>query len=578
MARPEFKHASFGVEFFSLDTNTPIYTHNADTFFVPGSTTKVITMGSALNLLGADYRFHTRVYRTGEIGADGTVHGDLVLVAAGDPNLSGRIRPGDALAFENVDHTYGGPDSHGLEGDPLRVVRELAAAVASRGVKRVDGRVIVDASLYPEGGREGGTAFVISPIMINDNSIDLTLAPAAEGAPASVQISPRTSYARFINKVVTGAAGSKFTLKVASDVASGDGSHTVTLEGSVPAGGRPELHGYRVPEPSRFAEFVLADALHEKGIVATVRPREDKVDAAALEPSYTTDHIVAEHVSPPFSEEVKVTLKVSHNLHASATPFLLGAVKGGAGTDAAGFAQIRKFLETTGADLSGASQSDGAGAEAHFTPSFMVGLLAYLAKQPTATIFRDALPVLGRDGTLWNIQPNSPAAGHVHAKTGTYGLEDKLHGAMMVTGKGLAGYLTTADGRRLALAIYVNNVELADGEQVTPVVGQALGEIAAAAYDAAPPAPRRRGGGRGNATAQDREARRLVRPPVGGSSSASICARALRRTAEGSGRSPAWRHRPTVRRSPATTPAHASHVAQCRSMARHLVDASSSSR
>src|SRR5437588_8357350 len=135
MARPEFKHALFGIEFYSLDTNTVVYEHNSDRFFVPGSTTKLVTLGSALQLLGADYRFHTRVYATGTTGQDGTLHGDLVLVASGDPNLSGRIRAGDTLAFENVDHSYGGPDSHGLDGDPLGVVRELAGSVASHGVK-----------------------------------------------------------------------------------------------------------------------------------------------------------------------------------------------------------------------------------------------------------------------------------------------------------------------------------------------------------------------------------------------------------------------------------------------------------
>ena len=185
---------------------------------------------------------------------------------------------------------------------------------------------------------------------------------------------------------------------------------------------------------------------------------------------------MAEHVSPPFAEEVKVTLKVSQNLHASATPFLIGAVLAHKGTAAAGFAEIRKFLATTGADVTGASQSDGAGADAHFTPAFM-------AKQQTASVFHDALPTLGKDGTLWNIQTASPAAGHVFAKTGTYATEDLLNDGLMVTGKGLAGYMTTADGRHLALAIYVNNVELKDNAQVTTLVGQALGEIAAAAYD-----------------------------------------------------------------------------------------------
>ena len=107
-----------------------------------------------------------------------------------------------------------------------------------------------------------------------------------------------------------------------------------------------------------------------------------------------------------------------------------------------------------------------------------------MARQPTAAIFHDALPILGTDGTLWNIQVRSPAAGHVYAKTGTFSTRDLLNSGVMVTGKGLAGYLTTADGDHVAFAIYANNVAVKDGSLVTPLVGEALGEIAAAAYDA----------------------------------------------------------------------------------------------
>ena len=81
MARPEFAHSIFGIEFYSLDDKKPIYQWNADKLMVPGSTTKLMTEGTLLELLGADYRFRTRVYRTGNIKKN-TLEGDLVLVAS----------------------------------------------------------------------------------------------------------------------------------------------------------------------------------------------------------------------------------------------------------------------------------------------------------------------------------------------------------------------------------------------------------------------------------------------------------------------------------------------------------------
>src|SRR6266436_7593534 len=154
MDRPEFAHSRFGIKFISAESGDVVYELNSPQLFVPGSTTKLLSAGTALELLGADYRFHTKIYRTGPIQKDGTLQGDLVLVASGDLNLSNRIQADGSLAFEDHDHTYGGPDSVGLPGDPLVVMREFARQVAAKGIKRVKGRVLVDATLFPEGERE----------------------------------------------------------------------------------------------------------------------------------------------------------------------------------------------------------------------------------------------------------------------------------------------------------------------------------------------------------------------------------------------------------------------------------------
>jgi len=489
LSRPEGRHALFGIEFYSLDTHQVIYQLNSDKLFTPASTTKLLTMGTALELLGANYRYHTRVYGTGAI-EKGTLKGDLVLVASGDPNLSGRIQPDGTLGFENEDHSYGGsPDTRAVTGDPLLVIRELARQVFSHGVRRIEGRVLVDASLFPEGEKELGTGAVISPIVVNDNIVDVTASPAATvGDPVRLQISPATAYVKFTNDARTGAADSKPEINWTSDVRNPDGSHSVTVTGNMPVGKPSVLYAYMVPRPSRFAEMVFAQALAESGVTAATPNPAAEPDFKALATAYTPEHQLAEHISPPLAEEVKVTLKVSQNLHASIMPYLLGAVLAHAQADLAqaGFSLEHDFLEKAGLDLSGASQSDGAGGAPAgcYTPDFMVHYLETMAGQKDFPVFFRALPILGRDGTLWNIQVHSRAAENVRAKTGTWADENDLDRNQMVTAKGLAGYITNTAGKRWAFAAYVNHLAVPDNDQaVTEIVGQLMGEIAAAGYE-----------------------------------------------------------------------------------------------
>src|ERR1700675_474829 len=214
-SRPEYKHATFGVELYSLDEDKVLFTLHGQELFTPGSTTKLLTEGTALELLGADYKFHTRVFRAGSLSSDGTLQGDLIFVASGDPNLSGRIQADGTLAFENQDHSYDGiPETRAVPGDPLLVIREMAAQVAAHGVKRIQGRVLVDTSMFPEGEREGGTNVVISPVAINDNLVDFIVsAGEKENAPVGLKIWPDTPYVTFINKMTTSPASSKVDIQ-----------------------------------------------------------------------------------------------------------------------------------------------------------------------------------------------------------------------------------------------------------------------------------------------------------------------------------------------------------------------------
>jgi PBP4 family serine-type D-alanyl-D-alanine carboxypeptidase len=489
MSRAEFAHANFGIEFYSLDMGRAIYSLNEQALFVPASTTKLLTEGTVLASLGADFKFHTRVYRTGPVDSKGRLKGDLVLVASGDPNLSNRIKSDGTLAFVNIDHSYSG---NAVPGDPLLVIRRLARDVAAKGIRQIKGRVLVDSTLFPETPweGEGGGGVVISPIVVNDNLIDLVMTPATKvGDPVVLESSPATSYVNFVNNLTTAGANTSVSLDPPQIKTSANGTVTATLTGSLPLGAPRTFAPFFVPSATLFAETVLREALEEVGVKVKVAANAPAPDFQSYRRFYSAADEIAEHVSLPLSEEIRVTLKVSQNLHAFMGPYLLGALVAKNAKDPfkGGFSVEKSFLEDAKLDLSGASQGDGAGGSWAdlFTPDFMCHYLAYWATRPDYPIFLNGLPILGRDGTLADIDPTSPAVGHVFAKTGTFDSEDMLNDIVMLNGKGLAGYVVRIDGKRLAFAVYVNHVHMRLGPQAAAhALAEALGEIAAAAYDA----------------------------------------------------------------------------------------------
>src|ERR1022692_812709 len=132
-----------------------------------------------------------------------------------------------------MDHSSGGPDSKGL-CDPLAVIRELAQQIADKGIKRVKGRVLVDVSLFPEGDRELGTNIVVSPIVVNDNVIDVVASAGdKEGTPIKLQISPQTAYVEIINQATTAKANSTPSLNYTAEKLNPDGTRSVTLTGTL---------------------------------------------------------------------------------------------------------------------------------------------------------------------------------------------------------------------------------------------------------------------------------------------------------------------------------------------------------
>ncbi|HEX3866491.1 MAG TPA: D-alanyl-D-alanine carboxypeptidase, partial [Gemmatimonadaceae bacterium] len=349
---------------------------------------------------------------------------------------------------------------------------------------------VIDASLFPQGERELGTGVVISPVVVNDNVVDLLVTPGENpGDPLHVRVSPDVGLFNFVNEAATGQPNTRLALRRAITRDS-TGKVTLRLTGTYAVHGAPLVMSVAVDDPSELARRGLIAALRDRGVSVRDTAAPSLKSALSTDvPVYADSMRVAEHISLPLAEAIKVTLKVSENLHASMTPYIVGALvkhARGRAALAAGFDAERQFLESAGLDLMAAAQGDGAGGApgAFYSPNVVVQYLAYMATRSDSAIFRRALPILGRDGTLWNIEQQSPAAGHVFAKTGTFSVNDPLNRRSIVTGKGLAGYMTTASGKRVSFAIYANRVPFPPNYagDATLVVGQALGEIAAAIW------------------------------------------------------------------------------------------------
>ena len=480
--RGVFAGARVGIAAHDIGDGSAIYECNAHQIFQGASTTKIPTSAYALALLGPDFRFRTRIVRCGTLDDNGTLHGDIILVASGDPNLSGRVTSHDTLDFQDLDHGYAGPKARLVERNPLQIIEKFACGVRDAGIRRVTGTVLVDIHLFGEGHREPGIfTTMISPIAVNDNQIDIEVTAGTRvGDPLSYRLSSPCGYVKFIDRATTGSSDSNFGLRFSSEQCELDGTRSVVITGTVPAG-TTSMAAIEVEKPSRFARTLLLEVLDATGIV---------VEGGLLGPDITPQatpadaKTIAEHVSPPLVEATKIVLKVSQNLHAGMLIPLIGAtLRGARGADAvsAGYACSADLLARWGIDTTGAFQADACGFYGYFSPDFMCRLLVRIAASDVYDAVRFGLPVMGRDGTLWDIQPRSPAAGHVAAKTGTIDFDNRLHDTVLFACKGLAGYVTAKSGRRIAFTIYLNNFHFGRSPDINP--GQTLGELASAIYE-----------------------------------------------------------------------------------------------
>ena len=490
---PEFKDGLWGVLVVDAKSGSPLFEKNADSMFCPASVTKLFSVAAAFVELGADHRFSTPIHRRGTLDKEGVLRGDLILVASGDPSLGGRTGPHGALLYTDNDHSYaGGHLKSTLTGtDPTAGLDALARQVTEAGIRAIRGDVLIDDRLFDRAESTGSGPSRLSPILINDNLIDVVVTPAATaGAPANVRIVPETAFVTYDARVETAPEGTRAQLTVTPL-----GQRRFEVRGRVPVGVSPLVKVYEIEDPASFARALLIEAMRRRGVDVPASPLgENNGSALPAAKEIAGQPKVAEYVSPPFREYAKVILKVSHNLHASTLPLLIAAKYQERKLED-GLRREGRALAGLGVDLKAVSFGGGAGGSRAdlVSPRAVVALLRAMAARSDFAAYESALPVLGRDGTLAkSVGPDSPVRGHVRAKTGTYWVSNELDGKGILTSKALAGYMETASGRPLVFAFFVNNVPMAslgpDAVDATEAAGRFLGRLCEAVYDDKPAA------------------------------------------------------------------------------------------
>jgi D-alanyl-D-alanine carboxypeptidase/D-alanyl-D-alanine-endopeptidase (penicillin-binding protein 4) len=448
LAKPELSSALVGIKVVSLDNGRVLFEENAAKLLRPASNMKLYTVATALDRLSPDYRFVTSVYAATRPDASGVVRGNLTIYGRGDPSIAAR--------FNN--------------GDYFKAIDDLATRIAAAGVKRVDGDIVGDET-YFVGPKYGGGwnwedltwyyGAEVTPLTINDNALDLFIKPGlAVGQPALITTGPPDPLLTVVNKVVTSAKGLRREINIHRAL----GENTITITGSIPLEDRGYTGGIGISHPAMLFVYLLRTSLAQKGVVITGKSRTTGevsqpamitgVSIAGTTPQFQNE--IASLQSPPFSLIAAQTLKPSQNLYTELILRTLGKVSPPPATTSAlgqtseelGLEAVKSFLKAVGIRPETLVLDDGSGLSRNdmITAEASVQVLTFMSKHRYATVFRDALPLGGVDGTLRNRFKGTPAENNVRAKTGS-----------LSSAASLGGYLTTAGGEKLAFSIMVNN-------------------------------------------------------------------------------------------------------------------------
>ena len=393
--------------------------HNQQLAFNPASVMKLVTTAAALDLLGPDYRWITRVYAQGPLVGD-VLNGDLIIQGSGDPRLA--------------------------HEDLARLLRRLR----SLGVREIQGDLVLDRSLF-QTTLDDAAAFDGLPyraynalpdaLLLDAKAISLRFFPDAQTQSVRVAMEPpMVDFLIEPPKLDTEPCINwREKLGTVVDPSSVHFSGTY----SVDCGERVlVLHAHTLSH-ARYFDAVFRQLWRELGgsIVGVMR-EEKKLDSARE---------LLQWESPTLAQIIRDINKHSNNVMARQLLISLATLPTStAVTPEVGAAQAKAWLDTLGVNSESVVIENGAGLsrKERLSANALSKVLYHAWHSPYMPEFIASLPIVGVDGTMIRTLKNSAVKARAHIKTGS--LNDVAS---------IAGYVKAKSGRWISVVCMINHAE-----------------------------------------------------------------------------------------------------------------------
>jgi D-alanyl-D-alanine carboxypeptidase/D-alanyl-D-alanine-endopeptidase (penicillin-binding protein 4) len=425
----DLKFSSVSFYAIDIDKNEVLASYNPDLSLITASTMKAITTGTALAVLGKDFKFETVLEYDGNI-VDGVLQGNLYIKGYGDPSL------GSSFMEKAISLTL--------------LSTEFSAALKKAGIKSIKGNVVGDASYYEyattvpswqwmDTGNHFGAG--VMGLNLHDNLYFLNFqqVPSLGARPKIKSVSPEQRL-KFYNEVSS------------ADRNSGDNSYIFAapfgseawIRGTIPAGNSVFSIMGAITDPELFTADWLFISLEKNGLKISGKAESQRnLKATASRKKIHT------HYSPALSELLKHTNENSRNLYCESYVKAIGKKLKNDGSLDAGIAAILEFWRSRGIETGGLYMEDGSGLSARngVSAKIMSEIMRKMyVDSKSFPDFKNMLAISGKTGTFKNLGKGSLLENNLRGKGGS-----------MSRVRSYTGYITTKSKRNVAFSVIVNN-------------------------------------------------------------------------------------------------------------------------